>query len=63
MHAPNMGDIFSIFGAFLVKPRLRYVLQWTAFVWECVTAAGKAFGLANAKGKDVNELVIKSLDS
>jgi hypothetical protein len=32
------------------------------FVWECVTAACKAFSLANAKGKGINELVIKSLD-
>jgi hypothetical protein len=31
-------------------------------MWECVTAACKAFSLANAKGKGVDELVIKSLD-
>ncbi len=29
---------------------------------ECLTAACKAFSLANAKGKGVDELVIKSLD-
>jgi hypothetical protein len=29
---------------------------------ECLTAACKAFSLANAKGKGVNELVIRSLD-
>ncbi len=32
VHVPNMGDIFSIFGAFLVEPKLRFVLQWSAFV-------------------------------
>ncbi len=32
VHVPNMGDIFSIFGAFLVEPRLRFVLQLSAFV-------------------------------
>jgi hypothetical protein len=31
-HVPNMGNIFSIFGAFLVEPSLRSVLQWSAFV-------------------------------
>ena len=32
VHVPNMGDIFSIFGVFLVEPRLRFVLQWSAFL-------------------------------
>ncbi len=32
VHVPNMRDLFSIFGAFLVEPRLRFVLKWSAFV-------------------------------
>ncbi len=32
VHVPNMGDIFSIFGVFLVEPRLRFALQWSTFV-------------------------------
>jgi hypothetical protein len=31
-------------------------------LWECLIAACKAFSLANAKGKDINGLVIRSLD-
>jgi hypothetical protein len=31
-------------------------------LWECLTAACKAFSLANAKVKGVNELVVRSLD-
>jgi hypothetical protein len=31
-------------------------------LWECLTVACKAFSLANAKGKGVNALVIRSLD-
>jgi hypothetical protein len=27
-----MSGIFSVFGAFLVEPRLRFVQQWSAFV-------------------------------
>jgi hypothetical protein len=27
-----MGDSFSIFGAVLVEPRLKFVLQWSFFV-------------------------------
>jgi hypothetical protein len=32
VHVPNMRDIFSIFGVFLVELRLGFVLQWSAFV-------------------------------
>jgi hypothetical protein len=28
----NMDDSFSIFGAFVVEPRLKFVLQWSVFV-------------------------------
>ncbi len=28
VHVSNMGDLFSIFGAILVEPRLEFVLQW-----------------------------------
>jgi hypothetical protein len=28
----TMDDSFSIFGAFLVEPRLKFVLQWSVFV-------------------------------
>jgi hypothetical protein len=31
-------------------------------VLECLTAACKAFSLVNAKGKGIDELVIRSLD-
>ncbi len=31
-------------------------------MWDCLTAACKAFSLANTKGKGINELVIRSLD-
>jgi hypothetical protein len=27
-----MDDSFSIFGAFLVEPRLKFVLQWSVFI-------------------------------
>jgi hypothetical protein len=33
-----------------------------AVIDECLTAACKAFSLANAKGKGINELVVRSLD-
>ena len=32
VHVSNMGDSFSIFGAFLVEPRLKLVLQWSVFI-------------------------------
>jgi hypothetical protein len=32
VHVSNMGDSFSIFGAFLVEPRLKIVLRWSVFV-------------------------------
>ncbi len=39
------------------------ILRWTmARLCDCLTAACKAFSLANAKGKGVNELVTRSLD-
>ncbi len=33
-----------------------------AGVWECLTACCKVFSLANGKGTDTNDWVIKSLD-
>ncbi len=43
-----------------------HVQQWAhknmRQVWECLTAACKALSLANAKGKGVDELVIRSFD-
>ena len=44
----------SVFGAEFVIMKHR--------MWDCLTAACKAFSLANAKGKGINELVIRSLD-
>ncbi len=32
VNVSNMGDLFSIFGAFLGEPRLNFVLQWSVFV-------------------------------
>jgi hypothetical protein len=32
VHVSNMGDSSSIFGAFLVEPRLKCILQWSVFV-------------------------------
>jgi hypothetical protein len=32
VHVLKVGDFFCIFGAFLVEPRLKFVLQWSVFV-------------------------------
>jgi hypothetical protein len=55
----HMKEIFPMNGNCILCAMFHNKIQQ---MWEYLTAACKAFSLAHAKGKGVNELVIGSLD-